>query len=512
MVSVKPALSACVALLLFGGAGIAGAAEAPKAADSAIDYPDSITQHAVVLGGKTLPYTAHAGTITLYDDKSVATARVFYTAFTLDGADPVTRPVTFLYNGGPGSSTMWLRMGSFGPVRLLSASAAPSGPPPYRLIDNPYSLLDKTDMVFIDMPDSGFGRILGGKEKDFFGVDQDVAAFAQFVQTYVSANGRWNSPKFLFGESYGTARSAALADSLLQQGVALNGVVLQSSFLNWRLGYGAGDPIAAGDWGYVLWLPTEAATAWYYGRVADRTENLAAFLSGVKRFALGEYLDALYKGDLLGEGERRDVVRKLSAFLGLSPQYVALSNIRVPYQKFQHELLRDRGLVVGRIDGRYATADTDDASYLGPAWDPTDSSIDAPYTAAVNQYIRVNLKYDPPIAYRPNIYAIIYAGDSTWDFSHGGIFPANMTPDLADAMTQNPSLRIFSANGYYDFATPFFGTEYALRHLNVNPRLQANISYGYYETGHMMYFTDAALARYHDDLERWYDAALGTAR
>lgn len=499
----------------FFAYGIVLAALLPSAAqalDLAANYPDSITQHVIVLDGKSLPYTARAGTIALYDDKNEATARVFYTAFTLDGAEPLARPLTFLYNGGPGSSTMWLRMGSFGPVRLAIESAAPSGPPPYRLSDNPYSLLDKSDLVFIDMPDSGFGRILGGREKEYFGVDQDVAAFAQFIGSYISQNGRWNSPKFLFGESYGTARSAALADYLLSQGVALNGVVLQSSILNWRLTYGAGDPVAAGDWGYVFWLPTEAATAWYYNRVPARPVDLIAFLTGVRRFALGEYLDALYKGDRLEESERRDVVRKLSAYLGLSPQYVALSNIRVPYAKFQHELLRDRGLVIGRIDGRYATTDTDRASYLGPAWDPTDSSIDAPYTAAVNQYIRVNLKYNPPIPYRPNIYGIIYADNNTWDFSHGGIFPTNVTPDLADAMTQNPSLKIFSANGYYDFATPFFATEYALRHLNVDPKLQANISYGSYETGHMMYFTDSALARYRADLERWYDAALGRAQ
>ena len=495
---------AAIAVALLGTAGA-------RAADPNV-YPDSVTQHILTLGGRAIAYTARAGTVTLYSDKNEATARVFYTAFTADGQNPLTRPVTFLYNGGPGSSTMWLRMGSFGPVRVMAANARSSGPAPYRIVDNPYSLLDKTDLVFIDMPDSGFGRIVGGREKDFFGLDQDVAAFGQFVQTYLSQNGRWNSPKFLFGESYGTARSAALADYLLQQGVALNGVVLQSSVLNWRLVNSAGDPIAAGDWPYVLWLPTEAATAWYFNRVADRPPDVATFVHDAERFALGEYLDALYQGDLLRGAERRDVIRKLSGFLGLSREYVALSNIRVPYAKFQHELLRDRGLVIGRIDGRYTTTDTDRASYLGPAWDPTDSSIDAPYTAAVNQYLRVNLKYDPPILYRANIYNIIYADGGTWDFSHNGIFPANLTPDLADAMTQNPSLRIFSANGYYDFATPFFATQYALAHLGIARTLQANISYGFYDTGHMMYFSDSALASYRADLERWYDTALGKSQ
>jgi carboxypeptidase C (cathepsin A) len=484
-------------------------------------YPDSVTEHTIVLGGKTIPYTARAGTITLFNDKDQPTARIFYTAFTESGTNPTSRPVTFIYNGGPGSSTMWLRMGSIGPVRVQAANGAPSGPPPYRIVENPYSLLDKSDLVFIDMPSTGFGRIIGaGTTKDFYGVDQDVAAFGQFISRYISTFDRWNSPKFLFGESYGTTRSAALADYLLVHGIALNGVILQSSILNFGLDFTSGIPIGGGDWPFVFYLPTEAATAWYYHKVPNEP-NLANFIAQVDSFAMGQYLDALYRGDKLPTSERNSVAQKLSTYLGLPLHYVLESNLRVPYPRFQSELLRNEGKVIGRLDSRYNTATTDRASYEGPPWDPTDSSIDAPYTTAVNQYIREDLKYNPPIPYRPNVYDLIFGEGHEWDFTHkppneeplftalGKMAATNVAPDLADAMTENPKLKIFSANGYYDFATPFFATQYTLSHLNIAPDLQRNITYGFYEAGHMIYLSDSALAQYKADLARWYDSALG---
>ncbi|MBV8637231.1 MAG: peptidase S10 [Candidatus Eremiobacteraeota bacterium] len=485
------------------------AAPSPAAAPQSSElpaYPDVSTPHTVAVNGKTIEYTARAGTIALRDKDNQITARVFYTAYTVDGTNPLTQPVTFIYNGGPGSSTMWLRMGSFGPVRVHAADATASGPPPYTVANNPDTLLDKSDLVFIDMPDSGFGRIAPGKEKDYFGVDQDIAAFGQFITNYVSEFNRWNSPKFIFGESYGTTRSAGLADWLLDHGVALNGVILQSSILNFGLDYGNGDPIGGGDWPYVLYLPTEAATAWYHNKVPNRPADVATFVQQSREFALGEYLDALYRGDKISNGERDDIVRKLSYFLGLSQQFIRNSNVRVSYDRFQRELLRSQGVVVGRLDSRYQTYDLDRASTTGPDWDPTDSSIDAPYTTAVNAYIRGDLKYNPPMPYRANIYEII--GDS-WDNSHNGQYPTNVAPDLADAMTQNPRLHVFSANGYYDFATPFFATEYTLRHLNLNPALQSNITYGFYDAGHMIYLSDSALAQYKRDLAHFYDSALG---
>ncbi|MDE2481024.1 MAG: peptidase S10 [bacterium] len=514
---MKRALSLLMlAALAATVAPVRAASEAPKAPSPPTAapsepgvFPDSVTEHVVTIDGKPIHYTARAGLITLHDQQNVPTARVFYTAYTVDGANPMTQPVTFLYNGGPGSSTMWLRMGSVGPVRVLAADGQASGPPPYRIEDNPYSLLDKSDLVFIDMPDSGFGRNMPGKERLYFGVDQDVAAFGQFIENYISQFGRWNSPKFLFGESYGTTRSAALSDYLLNHGVALNGVVLQSSILNFGLDFTSGNPIGGGDWPYVLYLPTEAATAWYHHKVANAPADLGTFVKEVDDFALGEYLDALYRGDKISASERNDVVRKLSRYLGVSPEYVRESNLRIPYTRYQSELLRPEGEVFGRLDSRYTTTTTDRASYEGPQWDPTDSSIDAPYTTAINQYLREDLKYNPPIPYRANIYGIIYGEGKSWDFAHNGQYPTNVAPDLADAMTQNPRLHVFSANGYYDFATPFFATQYTLEHLNIASSLQNNISFGFYPAGHMIYLSTPALAQYKADLARWYDSVLG---
>ncbi len=286
----------------------------PPAAEG--ETPDAVTQHTVTINGTAYAYTARAGTITLTNEKEQPSARVFYTAYTVDAAG-AGRPVTFIYNGGPGSSTMWLRMGSIGPVRVQAGNGRPSGPPPYPIRDNPYSLLDKSDLVFIDMPDSGFGRILGGQEKDFFGVDQDVAAFGQFVENYITKFNRWNSPKFIFGESYGTTRSAALADYLLNHGIALNGVVLQSSILNFGLDYGNGEPNATGDWPYIFYLPTEAATAWYHDKVPNKPADLATFIREVEQFATGPYMDALYKGNMLGSAQRNAVAARLSYYLGI---------------------------------------------------------------------------------------------------------------------------------------------------------------------------------------------------
>jgi carboxypeptidase C (cathepsin A) len=470
------------------------------------ETPDAVTRHSVSVDGKAIDYTARAGTITLRNELEQPTARIFYTAYTVEG-DATARPVTFIYNGGPGSSTMWLRMGSFGPVRVLAGDGKPSGPPPYRIVDNPYSLLDKSDLVFIDMPSSGFGRIVGaGKPHDFYGVDQDASAFAQFITRYVTTFGRWNSPKFLFGESYGTTRSAALADLLLKQGIALNGVILLSSILNFGLDYGNGDPIAGGDWAYVFYLPSEAAAAWYHNKIQNKTD-LRGFLARVEQFAMNDYADALAQGDRLSPARRNAIVHSLSGYLGLSERYIRNANLRVRYSRFEKELLRSDGIVIGRLDARFETYDLDSATER-TFWDPTESSISAPYTVAINQYLRADLKYDTPLQYRTSVYALIRANGGSWDESHNRRTPTNVAGDLADAMTQNPSLRIFSANGYYDFATPYFATVYTLKHLNLAAPLQKNITFGNYETGHMTYLNDAALAQFKSDLARWYDGAM----
>jgi carboxypeptidase C (cathepsin A) len=470
--------------------------------------PDAVTHHTLQLDGRNLGYAARAGTITLRDGDDRPTARVFYTAYTLDGADPTHRPVTFFYNGGPGSSTIWLRMGSFGPVRVQTTDAATTAGPPYRLADNKYSLLDKSDLVFIDMPGSGYGRIIGaGKTKDFWGVDQDADAFAQFIQRYLTNFNRWNSPKFLFGESYGTTRSAVLSGVLATRGIALNGIVLLSSFLNPSVDYNDGAPIGGGDWAYVLYLPTEAATAWYH-RALPRAPGLNSLLSEVKSFALGEYLDALAQGGKLPPDRYNDVVAKLQRYTGLSAQYIRNSDLRIPYDRFENELLRQRGITVGRLDSRFQTYVLDRPE-ISPDWDATDSAIDAAFVATGNYYMRQVLKYNTPLLYRSEIYDLIYSDGNSWDFKHGTDPQTfNVAPDLAQTMTYNPRLKIFSANGYFDFATPFFATQYVLAHLYVQPAIQRNITYGFYESGHMVYLHPAALAKFHSDLERWYASVL----
>ena len=469
---------------------------------------DAVTHHRLTLGGRSLAYTARAGTITLRNGEDQPIARVFYTAYTLDGASPAKRAITFLYNGGPGSSTMWLRMGSFGPVRVVTADGQPSGPPPYRLVDNQYSLLDTTDLVFIDMPGSGFGRIIGaGTRKDLWGVDQDAKAFSQFIQRYLSAFGRWNSPRFLFGESYGTMRSCVLAADLQNRGVGLNGIVLLSSFLNANIDYNDGAPVGGGDWAYVLYLPTEAATAWYHRAVPRRT-GLDAFVSQVENFALTEYLDALAEGARLAPDRFDDVVAKLHEYTGLSEEYIRRSNLRIPYDRFQNELLRGRGVTVGRIDSRFETYVLDKPE-VSPDWDALDAAIDSAFVSETNRYLRQDLRYNTPLLYRSDIYGLIYADGETWDFKHGAnVQSLNVTPDLAQAMTYDRRLAVFSANGYFDFATPFFATQYALNHLYLAPALQRNVTYGFYDSGHMVYLHVPALARFHADLERWYARVL----
>jgi carboxypeptidase C (cathepsin A) len=488
----------------------AAVAAAPAAPPTPPTTPDAVTQHTIALRGTTYSYAARAGTIALENEKNQPTAQIFYTAFTVDGADPRTRPVTFFYNGGPGSSTIWLRMGSFGPVRVQVGDGVPTPNAPFRLVDNPYSLLDRTDLVFIDAPGTGFGRIIGaGTPKDFYGADPDVRAFAQFISRYITTFGRWNSPKFLFGESYGTPRSAMLVNALQRQGIGINGVVLLSSVLDFGLDWDVNftpTAIGGGDWAFPLYLPTEAAAAWYHHALPNAPATLDQFLPSVESFAMNEYLNALAQGAKLSASTYDDVVAKLHEYTGLSESYIRASNLRIPYSRFETELFRNNGLVLGRYDARY-TSFTLDRLAERPDFDATDSAIDAAFVATGNAYLRQALGYHTSLIYLQTINVF-----RQWDWKHNGALPTNTAQDLASAMTFNPNLRVFSANGYYDFATPFFATVYTLNHLNVPPQLQANISYGFYESGHMVYLHTPALVQFHDDLEHWYAQTLGAGR
>ncbi|HTX58693.1 MAG TPA: peptidase S10 [Verrucomicrobiae bacterium] len=505
----------------FAGGPVAVAAEPHPAASSApaptahavpslaAEFPpDAVTQHSIEIDGKPVEYTARVGTITLRNDANQPTAKMSYVAYTV-GDDP-RRPVTFLYNGGPGSSTMWLLMGSVGPVHVVTPGDRLAGSPPYRWVQNHDSILDKTDLVFVDMPNTGFGRIMGaGKPKDFFGLRHDADAFAQFISNYITEFHRWNSPKFLFGESYGTPRSAELSWMLFNRGISLNGIVSQSSVLDFHLDWSQNYPylsaaIGGGNLGYALYLPTMAATAWYHGMVPHRGTQ-ESFIAGAAHFAMTSYLHALMQGDTLSPAATRSMAEQMHEYIGLPVQYLVRQRLMVPYARFLAGLLRDQAQTLGRYDARF-TVTTLDPEETTPRGDASNDAMTAPYTTAVNTYLRETLKYDPALPYNGNTYALIAKdGLRSWKSAEGDI---NVVPELAQTMAANPQMLVFSANGYYDFATPWLATQYALEHLNLPPDLQKNVSFGFYQSGHMIYLNQSALDAYHQDLERWYDEAL----
>ena len=467
----------------------------------------SVTEHTIKIGAQAIPYKATAGSILLKNEKDEPTALVYYTAYTrTDTKDPSVRPVSFLYNGGPGSSSLWLHMGSFGPKRVVTANAGITPPAPYKIEDNPNCLLDKSDLVFIDPVGTGFSRAVGkAQDKDFWGVDQDAKSIAQFVQSYITRNDRWNSPKFLIGESYGTFRNAAVA-SLLQteNGIYLNGIVMISSV--WDLGTISFYP--GQDLAYILYLPSYAATAWYHNVLKDRPDNLEAFIEEARAFAKGEYANALLKGDNLSDAEKSSVAKKLARFTGLSEDYLIKSNLRVRLGRFQQELQLNRGLTTGRLDARFSgpTYDLIDSS---ASYDPQEAAITGAFVAAFNLYLRQDLKFGQDRAY--HVFADF--GNNHWDWHHHApgeqYFPGspNVMPDLASAFIINPKLQVQMEDGYYDLATPFFESEYAVDHLGLPENLQKNIQHKYYEAGHMMYLRDEDLGKLKGNVAAFIDSA-----
>lgn len=497
-------------MLSFAAILLAAAAAAPAASAAPGVTPDAVTQHSIGLGGHTYSYTARAGTIDLLNDKDEKMGDMFYTAFTVDGASAASRPITFFYNGGPGSSTIWLRMGSFGPMRVQVGEGSSMPGAPYGLSDNPYSLLDKTDEVFVDAPGTGFGRVNPADKKEVYGVDPDIRMFAQFIQRYITKFGRWNSPKFLFGESYGTPRSAMLVNYLQRrEDIGINGVVLLSSVLDFSLDWDVNftpTAIGGGDWAFPLYLPTEAAAAWYHHALPSQPATLDQLLPQVESFAMNEYLTALAQGANLSPSTYNDVVAKLHQYTGLSEDYIRRSNLRIPYGRYTTELFRNSGDVIGRYDARFTSYNLDRLSDQ-PDFDPTDAAMDSAFVATGNVFLRQILGYHTSLTYLPSINVF-----RDWDWKHNGAVPTNTAQDLAAAMVYNPNLRVFSGNGYYDFATPFYATVYTLNHLTLPPQLQKNISYGFYQSGHMVYLHHDALVQFHNDLENWYQATLGAGR
>ena len=430
-------------------------------------------------------------------------ASMFYVAYFKHGADLRTRPITFLYNGGPGSSTVWLHMGAFGPVRIVTRNDTHTPAAPYHTVDNSYSLLDASDLVFIDAPGTGFSRIEGkNKEKAFWGVDQDVQAFANFITQFLSQYDRWNSPKYLFGESYGTPRSAALINVLeTDRNIDFNGVILLSQILDFDLSIDGPQTNPGMDLPYEIALPTYAATAWYHHKLSSQPDNLESFLTEVEGFAMGDYAQALGEGAKLSADERNAVAAKLHDYTGLPVAYIKKANLRISGGAFAQQLQIDSGETTGRLDSRFSGPTMDPLGEEAD-YDPQSAAISSAYVSAFNDYARRTLRYTTDAAYQPEIDVFKW-----WEFKHqppGAPFAVpiatNVMPDLATAMKYNPNLKICLNGGYFDLATPFYEGIYEMHHLDIPQKLESNIEYHYYESGHMVYANEASLHQIHDNV------------
>ena len=479
----------------------------PEAAGKQPPKEESVvTEHTLRIGNEAIPYKATASTILLKNEKEEPIALIYSTAYTRsDVKDVSKRPLAFVYNGGPGSSSIWLHMGAFGPKRVASVDVGGGTTAPFQLADNSESLIDRCDLVFIDPVGTGFSHAVGeAKDKDFWGVDEDVNSLEQFIQLYVSRNNRWNSPKFLIGESYGTFRSAALANVLqTKDGMYFNGIVLISSVLNLgTISFNPGEEMT-----YVFYLPSYAATAWINKMLKDQPGNLDDFLKEARRFAQTEYADALMKGKDLTSSEKAEIAKKLSRFTGLSEDYLMKANLRVNLPQFMQELQRSRGLITGRLDARYTGLAYDLLSEYSE-YDPQDAAITGPFVAAFNSYIRQELKFGQQKTYLPQGEVF-----RDWNWKHKGAdnfgFPGapNVEGDLVAALLTNSHLQVEVENGIYDLATPFFATEYTMDHLGLPEKLQANIHLNYYDAGHMMYVHNEDRVKLKNNVAKFIEAA-----
>jgi carboxypeptidase C (cathepsin A) len=470
----------------------------------------------VTIGGKTIDYDAYAGTLIVHprdwddvpqnadpDPKNKAPeASMFYVAYFKSDTKGAPRPLTFFYNGGPGSSTVWLHMGAFGPKRVVTADDSHTPAAPYSVVNNDYSLLDATDLVFVDAPGTGFSRLTGrDKEKAFYGVDQDAWAFSDFIVQFLAKYGRWNSPKFLFGESYGTTRSAVLANLLeTERDVDFNGVILLSQILNFSLDSDFPDGNPGVDIAYQLNLPTYAASAWYHHKLPESHPDLKALIAEVEHFAMTDYALALGAGASLPADQRRAIVEKLHQYTGLPTADIEKANLRINGGEFEKNLQDENGLTTGRLDTRFSGPAIDPLSKEAE-YDPQSAAISSAYVSAFNDYVRKELKFGESREYKPEAEVFRW-----WSFAHrqpgmGFAFPGatNVMPDLAVAMKYNPQLKVLLNAGYFDLATPFYEGVYEMQHLPIPAELQKNIEYQFYESGHMVYAHEASLKMIHDN-------------
>jgi len=466
------------------------------------DEPPVVTRHEARIGGKLVKYTVTTGMMPLKKEAGETEARIFFMAYTADrtGA-PAQRPLTFSFNGGPGSSSVWLHLGAIGPKRVKMLDDGRMPAPPYELVDNDESWLDQTDLVFLDPVGTGYSRATKPElGKKFWGVQGDIESVGEFIRLYLSRYQRWGFPLFVVGESYGTTRAAGLAGHLIEKGIAFNGIVLISTILNFETArFTKGN-----DLPYVLFLPTYTATAWYHKKLpADlQAKPLRAVLDEAERWALGDYTLALAKGDRLSVGERQAVVDTLARYTGLDRSFLDQSDMRVEIQRFDKELLRDQKRTVGRLDSRFQGSDALAAGER-PDFDPSLAAIRPPYTAMFNDYVRAELGYKSDLTYH-----ILGGGIGAWDWGTSNGF-ADVSESLRSAFAKNPHMKLMVAKGYYDLATPYFAVEYTLSHMGLDPALRRNVRTREYEAGHMMYIDKKELARLHQDVAAFLQEAVG---
>ncbi len=462
----------------------------------------SVTHHRITVHGKTLEYTATAARMPIKNEGEHTEAEMFYVAYTLDGAPAGKRPLTVAFNGGPGSATVWLHMGCFGPKRVKMLPNGFMPPPPFTWEDNENTILDKSDLVFVDAIGTGYSRPMTPElGKKFWSVSGDIAAFGEFVRLYLQRNSRWQSPLYLAGESYGTTRAAGLSGYLVDHGIALNGVVLISTVLNFQtIGFATGN-----DLPYILYLPTYAMTAAFHHKLADDvTKDPEALRGEVEKFASTEYALALQQGDGLPASQRQAVAARLARYTGLSKQYVERCNLRVDLSHFDAELLRDEDKTVGRLDGRF-TGINAEATEQRPDFDPSEAGIRPPYTSVFGDYVKQELSYQSDLTYY-----VLGGGIGRWDYGTTGWSGfADTSQALRHAFAKNPYLRVYIAEGLYDAATPYFAVDYTFNHMGLTPEARKNVSRDRFAAGHMVYIDDASMKKLKADVDAFYSAAVG---
>ena len=485
--------------------------EAPKPADAkaAEKLPEKeeapvVTHHETRVSGKSLKYTVTTGMMPIRDAKGDTEAHIFFMAYSLDGvSDPSRRPLMFSFNGGPGSASVWLHLGAVGPKRVVMLATGEMPAPPFHLVDNEYTWLDQTDLVFIDPVGTGYSRATKPElSRKFWNLRGDIESVGEFIRMYLTRYERWTSPLFLVGESYGTTRAAGLSGYLIDRGIAFNGIVLVSSILNFQTAsFGKGN-----DLPYVLYLPSYAATAWYHHKLSsDLQGDLQKLLKETEAWTETGYAEALAKGDRLTPSERQATIERLARYTGLDPRFIDNSNLRVPIFHFTKELLRDQKRTVGRLDSRFKGVD-ESAATETPEYDPSLAAIRPPYTTTFNQYVRAELGYKTDLEY----YILGEGITSPWEWgpsrSHQG-FP-DTSDDLRSAFAKNPYMKLYVASGYFDLATPYFATEYTLTHLGLDPKLRGNIRTGEYEAGHMVYLESKSLEKLKREVAGFLESAL----